>query len=362
MASIRTVFVEKGPKATYEFNKRTKHVRLVRQNKLVTFHMGEKTLYYGGQKMELPAAPVNAVYSSTGKSEKMVPLLSLCKALGISCKWDEKKDVYVLKGRRIVFPGKKTCTRYAYSRTAFAKKEYKAVKRVPYKKYLRLVTPSQDTTADFKFLRVDRYRNIKPKRFREYYQYLIEDYCREKGISVNKSSLYNKSDVFLSAAKQYKLDPVYLVSQTFLESAYGTSELASGNVIKKIAHRNFSRSRNGKFKTKKLKTRVKVYNLYGIKAYDADPFVGGTSYAYYHGWTSVDRAIYGAAKYLNSNYIRGKFHQNTIFKMRFTFRSSIWHQYATSPEYAENIGQRHYLMSDCYENGTSFHYDFPKYR
>ncbi len=362
MSPISPVFVTNGPKADYEFNKSTKHVRIVRQNKLVTFYINGTALYHSGQKMTLPVPAVNAVYTKTQKKEKMAPFLELCQALDISCHWNASRQTYVLKGKQIRFPGKKTHTKYAYSRKTFAKKEYRTVRRVPYRTYLRLVTPSKDTTANFKFLRVDRYRPVNEKLFRQYYQYLIEDYCRERDISAKKSSLYNKSDIFLKAARQYDLDPVYLVSQTFLESAYGTSDLASGNVIKKIAYRNFSRKRNGKFRTKKLKTRTKVYNLYGIKAYDADPFVGGTSYAYYQGWTSVERAIYGAARYLDTNYIRGDFRQNTIFKMRFTFRKSIWHQYATSPEYAENIGFRNYLMSDCYSNKATFLYDFPKYR
>ena len=362
LTAFSPMLVKRGPKVTYTYNNKTKRVRLVRENKVVTFYMGGQTYYSSGQKGKFPVAPVGGEYSSTGKSYKLVSLESLCSALGISCTYNADTDTYALAGKKVAFSGKKIKTKYAYSRTKYAKLQYKRAKKVSYARYVKLVTPANDTTRNFKFLRVDRYRSVDKKKFKAYYQYLIEDYCREAGISTKKSSLYGKAEVFLKAAKKYKLDPVYLVSQTFLESAYGTSKLASGNVIKKIAYKNFRRKGNGAFKTKKLKSRKKVYNLYGIKAYDADPFVGATSYAYYKGWTTVNRAIYGAARYLKSNYVHGSYRQNTIFKMRFTFRASLWHQYATSPEYAENIGYRMYLMSDCYSKNAKFVYDFPKYK
>lgn len=362
LVAFSPVLHTRGPKVSYEYNAKTGRVRLIRENKVVIFHMNSKTYHSSGQKKTFSVAPLGGVYSSTGKGYKLVPLKAVCTALGITCTYNAGADTYVLTGKAVKFSGKKVTTKYAYSMKKYAKLQYNRVKRISYAKYQKLVDPAQDTTRNFKFLRVDRYRSVNTKKFKAYYQYLIEDYCQEAGISTRKSSLYGKADVFLKAAKKYKLDPVYLVSQTFLESAYGTSKLASGNVIKKIAYKNFKRKKNGAFKTKKLKSKKKVYNLYGIKAYDADPFVGATSYAYYKKWTTVNRAIYGAASYLKSNYVHGTYKQNTIFKMRYTFRASLWHQYATSPEYAENIGQRMYLMSSCYSKKAKFVYDFPKYK
>lgn len=360
--AFEALFHKKGPKVDYEFNELAEHVKLVYQNRVVTFFLGDDYLYADGEKMNLDQEIVKGFYTGSAKFYYFVPLTSLCTALGFDYTWDLQNKKCVITGKKVRFPGKKIYTQYAYSRKAFARKEYQAVRRIPYKEYLTLVTPSKDTTADFKFLRVDRYREVDQKKFTRYYQYLIQDYCRQVGISVNKSSLYGKASEFLKAAKKYQLDPVYLVNQTFLESAYGTSELASGKKIKRVANRNYARTKKGKFKTHKLKKAVKVYNLYGIKAYDADPVTGGTSYAYYHNWTTPTKAIYGAAAYLKSNYIQGSYHQNTIFKMRFTFRSSIWHQYATGPYYAESIGKRMYLMSSCYAKDAEFLYDYPKYR
>lgn len=277
-------------------------------------------------------------------------------------RWNVSARILHIKGKKVRYPGKTISTRYAYSRTAFAKREYTSVRRISYREYLSLVTKKDDTTAGFKYLRVDRYRNVNEEKFKQYYQYLLKDYCRQTGIPVKKSSLRGKASTFLKAAKKYNLDPIYLVSQTFLESAYGTSWLASGNRITKVADRGYPQMRNGRFRTHKIKKSVKVYNLYGIKAYDADPYVGATSYAYYHNWTTVTKAIYGAAHYLRSNYIGAGNYQNTVFKMRYTFRRSIWHQYATDPYYAEKIGMRMYLMSTCYAKKTKFLYDYPKYR
>lgn len=363
MMALKLSICSKGPKVAYEYNKRTKRVRLVWQNHVVTFYVGNTTMYVDGKKTTLQTAPVDVVYTVSQKSDILVPMTQLCTALGFSSNWDSSTKTLTLAKKTVTFSGKTSKTTYPYSLKKYAKVEYKRSPKVSYKTFIKLVDTTQDTTSKFKYLRVDRYRSVNKTKFKRYYQYLIEDYCREAGISTKKSSLYNKADVFLKAAKKYKLDPVYLVCQTFLESAYGTSTLARGNTIKKVAYSSFARKKNGKFKTKKLKKKCKVYNLYGIKAYDADPFVGATSYGYYKKWTTVNKAIYGAASYLSSNYIHSKYKQNTIFKMRFSpNKNTIWHQYATDPYYAEKIGLRMYLMSTCYAGSAKFVYDYPKYK
>ena len=363
MMALRQTVCRKGPKASFEHTERTGHIRLVFQNHVVTFYVNEKTMYADGQKYKLAAAPVEVVYTRSAKNDILVPAEQICAALGLACQWKTQDKTLALKKKKVSFPGKSKKTRYPYSAKKYAKLQYKRMPKVSYKKYLSYIQTKKDTTSGFKYLRVDCYRDVDKKKFKQYYQYLIRDYCREAKLSVRKSSLYNKAEVFLKAAKKYNLDPVYLVSQTFLESAYGTSLLARGNKIKKVAYRGYPRTKSGKFKTRKLKKKCKVYNLYGIKAYDKDPFVGGTSYAYYHKWTTVRRAIYGAAAYLSSQYIRGRYAQNTLFKMRFSpVKSGLWHQYATAPHYAEAIGERMYLMSTCYQDGVKFLYDYPKFR
>lgn len=362
MMALHKTICKQGPKVLFEKNEETGHIRLVWQNHVVTFYLDEKTFYADGQKYKFQAAPFEVVYRKSSADDILVPMEMLCKVLGFNCQWEEDGKKLAIKKQNISFSGKKHRIRYPYSLKKYAKIQYRRVPRVSYSKYRSYLDPAKDKTAGFQFLRVDRYRNVDTGIFKRYYKYLIEDYCREMDIRVRKSCLYNKANVFLKAAKKYNLDPVYLVSQTFLESAYGTSELACGNRIKKVARRGYPRTRSGKFLTKKIKKSVKVYNLYGIKAYDNDPFVGGTSYAYYHKWTSVTRAIYGAASYLSGNYIRGRYHQNTIYKMRFSpTKRGLWHQYATAPYYAESIGLRMYWMSTCYAKSAKFLYDFPRF-
>lgn len=108
-------------------------------------------------------------------------------------------------------------------------------------------------------MRVDTFREIDPEVFYGYYNNQIEIYCRINKMSKKKSVLYGRKNAkaLLGAAKKYNLDPVYFACQTFLESAYGTSTLAKGHKIGK----------------------KKVYNLYGIKAYDNNPEKYGFRYA-----------------------------------------------------------------------------------
>lgn len=356
MIQLEPVLCEQGPKLELEYGD-NKHYKLIFSNTVVTFFLGDKYYYSQGKKYDFTRKPF---LSEEGYC--IVPLEDICNALHMQCEISDDKSRCNITGRKVDFEGERIYTKYAYSLKAYAAKEYKATKRAPLKQYIKYVSTKYDTTHNFKYLRIDRYRPVDKKAFRRYYQYLIKDYCRQVGISPKKSVLYGRADDFLKVAKEYNLDPVYFVNQTFQESAYGTTVLASGNRIKRVAVRGFRQNRRGRFITKKIKKTVKVYNLYGIKAYDRDPFVGGTSYAYYMGWTSVKKAIEGAAKYLKSNYIGKTNQQNTIFKMRYTFRRAIWHQYATDPNYAESIGKRIYLMSSVYSDEAEFLFDFPKYK
>ncbi|MBR1873971.1 MAG: glucosaminidase domain-containing protein [Eubacterium sp.] len=266
-----------------------------------------------------------------------------------------------MSGSRL-FPGDTVYTDYAYTLEDYARIQYNNVPRVSYDKYLSLIDPSKDTTKNMKFLRVDTYRPVNEEAFTKLYQSMIESYCRATHRDPSESVLYGKAKVILKAAKKYKIDPVFLTTQTFHESAYGTSRLASGITISQVAFPGYPRDKYGKFITKSIDNPVTVYNLYGIKAYDADPVTGGTSYAYYNGWTSPTKAIEGAAAYLADNYIHGTNIQNTPFKIRFSFRERIWHQYATGPTYAEDLARYMITMSGVYSVKAKFTYDLPRYK
>ena len=158
------------------------------------------------------------------------------------------------------------------------------------------------------------------------------------------------------------------------ETGYGTSILSQGKAITTVVSgssvvRDSSgnvtgfKTVNGKYITSTISKKM-VYNLYGIKAYDSNPQLCGFSYAYYQGWTSVDAAIYGAAKYVSQDYIHNQtYHQNTLYKFRYNPNINyLWHEYATDPSYAKQIATIMYdQFRSVYRSDVSFTYDKPHF-
>lgn len=105
-----------------------------------------------------------------------------------------------------------------------------------------------------------------------------------------------------------------------------------------------------------------MYNLYGIKAYDSNPYKRAAAYARKKGWTTVKKAIAGAADYLSGQYVHSRYRQNTPFKLRYHPGKQMWHQYATDPYYAEKLGQRIYELGAVYREDAVLTFDFPKYK
>lgn len=134
----------------------------------------------------------------------------------------------------------------------------------------------------------------------------LNAYLSDKGV------LAGKANIFIEAAKQFNISEIYLAVHASLESGNGTSELATGI--------NY----NG----------TTVYNMFGIGAYDNDPINEGAKYAYDNGWTSVEAAIYGGAKWISENYINAPTKQNTLYKMRWNPLNPGIHQYATDVAWA----------------------------
>lgn len=147
------------------------------------------------------------------------------------------------------------------------------------------------------------------------YKYQFMDLSRYNGISRErlaafldgKGILSGKADTFIAAAKQYNISELYLVAHACLETGYGTSQLATGV--------NY----NG----------VRVYNMFGIGAFDSDAVGTGSKKAYSEGWTSPEAAIYGGAAWISKNYINAASgRQNTLYKMRWNPENPCNHLYA----------------------------------
>lgn len=130
----------------------------------------------------------------------------------------------------------------------------------------------------------------------------LNNYLADKGVMKGMGA------AFIEAAKEYNVSEVYLVAHACLESGNGTSQLATGVEV------------NG----------TTVYNLFGIGAYDANPVGNGSQRAYSQGWTSVEAAIKGGAKWISENYVNSlDGRQNTLYKMLWNPENPGTHQYAT---------------------------------
>jgi len=115
-----------------------------------------------------------------------------------------------------------------------------------------------------------------------------------------------------------------------LESGNGKSTLASGVDVGRDS--NGSPTLVTKDNKAKLTDIKKVYNMYGIGAYDNSALSSGAIRAYNNGWISVDLAIIEGAKFVSGNYFVRD--QNTLYKMRWNPNNPGTYQYATDVGWA----------------------------
>lgn len=163
---------------------------------------------------------------------------------------------------------------------------------------------------------------------------VLDTYLRGKGI------LDGMGSEFKNAADDNNISEIYLVIHACLESGSGTSQLARGVEY------------NG----------ATVYNLFGIGAVDADPLGGGAKYAYEQGWTSVEKAIEGGAKWISENYINNsRYRQNTLYKMRWNPEAPGNHQYATDVEWASKQAKEMSAMFEAFPS-AKYHFDIPLFK
>lgn len=163
---------------------------------------------------------------------------------------------------------------------------------------------------------------------------VLNQYLQGKGV------LEGKGEVFKAAAESYNLSELYLVTHACLESGNGFSQLAQGVLVNDTV----------------------VYNMFGIGAFDAGAVKYGSEYAYSHGWTSVDAAIYGGAGWISENYINNPhYRQNTLYKMRWNPDKPGEHQYATDIYWAKAQAKTLKTMFDAFP-GAELYYEIPLYK
>nr|WP_272507440.1 glucosaminidase domain-containing protein [Clostridium aestuarii] len=189
-----------------------------------------------------------------------------------------------------------------------------------------------DDEGKYQFLNLNYMEGVKVEE--------LNEILKDKGV------LEGKGEVFLKAAKESDVNPIYLISHALLETGNGKSKLATGVLVETV---------DGK----KVEPK-KTYNVFGIRAYDDDPLKGGSEYAYKEEWFSVDEAIIGGAKFITNGYINSdKYKQNTLYKMRWNIQV-MWHQYSTDIAWAKKqVKNIKKLMEQC--KSAKPVYEIPQY-
>jgi mannosyl-glycoprotein endo-beta-N-acetylglucosaminidase len=157
-----------------------------------------------------------------------------------------------------------------------------------------------------------------------------------------KGILQGTASSFVTAASMYGINEIYLISHALLETSNGNSPLANGVEV------------NGK----------KVYNMFGIGAYDNSALESGSQFAYNAGWFTPEDAIIGGAQFIANGYINAG--QDTLYKMRWNPASASTKGYA-SHQYATDIGwaaKQVYQINNLYSLLDSYklYLEIPQYK
>ncbi|KGJ50688.1 hypothetical protein KD33_01445 [Clostridium sp. NCR] len=208
------------------------------------------------------------------------------------------------------------------------------------------INPSNFTgskSSMLQFLRLDSYKGgITASELNGYLNSLSPT-------SGGSNVFYNQGQAFINAAQKHNIDLVYLVGHSMLETGYGRSTLAQGQVLTS-------------YQGKPLPQPVKVYNFFGIGAFDGTANLSGAEAAYKNGWTTVEKTIDGSAKWLSSNYIHSsKYGQNTLYKMRWSYEN-LWHQYATDVNWANAISGVMNKLVGMYDTTSNLVYEVPVHK
>lgn len=158
-----------------------------------------------------------------------------------------------------------------------------------------------------------------------------------------RGTLDGQEAAFYQASQEHGINEIFLAVLARHESGNGTSVLAEGIL----------------FDPEDGRPAKKVFNMFGIGAYDSDPNYYGALRAYNEGWFSPEEAIIGGAKFAGERYVyRTPNTQDTLYKMRWNPEIPASHQYATDIgwAYKQAISSNYSLM------GThNLKFDIPVY-
>lgn len=189
---------------------------------------------------------------------------------------------------------------------------------------------------------------MNPQNYRTgVYKFQFLDLAHPNGLSADelnkyladKGSLKGMGQAFIDVANEYNISEIYLVIHACLETGNGTSQLGTGVMV------------NG----------VKVYNMFGIAAYDASAVYSGSQKAYKEGWTSPEAAIRGGGAWISENYVNNpNYRQNTLYDIIWNPENPGTHQYATDISWAMKQSENMARMYDRFP-GAVFTYEVPVY-
>lgn len=158
-----------------------------------------------------------------------------------------------------------------------------------------------------------------------------------------RGTLNGQGQAFLDAAQYSKVNVFYLIAHAILETGSGNSDLAQGVAV----------------------GGTKVYNMFGISAFDGTAVVSASNYASEEGWTTPAAAIKGGAQWIATHYIyRSDYQQDTLYKMRWNpvalESGSAAHQYATDVAWAVKQTS---MMNNLYSSvsGANLVFEVPQY-
>ncbi|WP_337874420.1 SH3 domain-containing protein [Exiguobacterium sp.] len=199
-----------------------------------------------------------------------------------------------------------------------------------------------------------------------FYQFL--DLSKSAGTTANtlnkflssKGTLSGKGQAFVDAANMLGVNEVYLLSHALLETAHGTSLLATGIPVDKDGNALINSSGNRIYPERPV--AATVYNMYGIQAVDSNPLGSGAKYAFEQKWFSPNDAIIGGAEWISNRYINDpRYKRNTLYKMRFNPDAPGTYQYATDIGWAAKQTKN---IFDIYQSLDAYtlNFDVPKYQ
>ncbi|WP_051475613.1 SH3 domain-containing protein [Bacillus sp. J37] len=208
------------------------------------------------------------------------------------------------------------------------------------KKYVDPTNFNLNTSAAYQFLLLSKSTGIHESE--------LNIILKGKGI------LEGKGEAFSEASAKYQVNEIYLISHALLETGnggannLGRESLATGITVSEV---------DGKAVTPK-----KVYNMYGIGAYDNCAQKCGSEFAYKQGWTTPEKAIIGGASFVASRYVHNAtYQQDTLYKMRWNPGTPGTHQYATDIGWASKQVSNMDKLYGMLQNYTMY-FDIPVYK